>query len=113
MDCRFDVNGTCRALACYSNEKCEARDEKGMPKYFKVTPYETTKQMKEDLDKRFTYYSSKSNQSNRLSGLCLRGKSFSEYIVENTPESREQSLALTKLEEVVMWANSAIIRNEI
>lgn len=28
-----------------------------------------------------------------------------------TPDSREKSLALTKLEEVVMHANSAIARN--
>jgi hypothetical protein len=29
-----------------------------------------------------------------------------------TPVSREQSLALTHLEEVVMFANAAIARNE-
>ena len=30
------------------------------------------------------------------------------FIVANTPEGREQSLALTKLQEVMMWANAAI-----
>lgn len=30
----------------------------------------------------------------------------------NCPPSRELSLALTKLEEAVMWANAAIARNE-
>ena len=29
------------------------------------------------------------------------------------PESREKSLAFTKLEECIMWANAAIARNEI
>ncbi|MCO6436533.1 MAG: hypothetical protein J5J06_05550 [Phycisphaerae bacterium] len=28
------------------------------------------------------------------------------------PESRERSLALTKLEEAMMWANAAIARNQ-
>jgi hypothetical protein len=32
--------------------------------------------------------------------------------VEHTPESREQSLALTNLEQAVMWANAAIARRE-
>jgi len=32
--------------------------------------------------------------------------------VANTPESREQSLAITALEEAVMWANAAIARRE-
>ena len=30
--CPFDNNG-CEALACYSNEKCEIRDEDGNPMY--------------------------------------------------------------------------------
>ena len=31
--CEFDINGICRALACYSSEKCGARDKKGNPIY--------------------------------------------------------------------------------
>lgn len=33
-------------------------------------------------------------------------------IVEHTPSGREQSLALTKLEEAMFWANAAIARNQ-
>lgn len=33
MACQFDVNGECHAMACYSGEKCGARDENGNPKY--------------------------------------------------------------------------------
>jgi hypothetical protein len=33
-------------------------------------------------------------------------------IIEKTPASRAQSLAITKLEEALMWAYSAITRNE-
>jgi len=31
--CKFEKNGFCSALACYSNEKCRARDTGGNPKY--------------------------------------------------------------------------------
>lgn len=33
------------------------------------------------------------------------------FISEELPDSRETSLALTKLEEVMFWANAAIARN--
>lgn len=32
-DCDFAKNNCCTALACYSNEKCSARDDDGNPKY--------------------------------------------------------------------------------
>lgn len=34
------------------------------------------------------------------------------HIADNTPTSREQSLAMTNLEQVMFWANAAIARNE-
>ena len=34
------------------------------------------------------------------------------YLIDSTcPDSREKSLAMTKLEECVMWANAGIARN--
>lgn len=33
------------------------------------------------------------------------------HIIEQMPNSREKSLALTKLEECVMWANKCAARN--
>jgi hypothetical protein len=41
--------------------------------------------------------------------LC---KALAHQILIITPESREQSLALTKLEECMFWTNAAIARNE-
>lgn len=32
------------------------------------------------------------------------------YLDQNLPEGREKALALTKLEEVLMWSNAAIAR---
>lgn len=38
-------------------------------------------------------------------------KDFAIFLISKTRPSREQSLALTKLEEVVMWANASIARS--
>jgi hypothetical protein len=42
--------------------------------------------------------------------LRAKAKELAELIVASTPESREQSLALTELEAAIFWANSAIAR---
>ena len=38
-------------------------------------------------------------------------KTLATWIVENTPATREQSLALTSLQEAAMWCNAAIAVN--
>ena len=35
---------------------------------------------------------------------------FAGFIDDNCPDCREKSLAITKLEEVVMWANAGLAR---
>lgn len=66
----------------------------------------------DEIDKRFTYHAPKADQPARYSEIRAMGKNFAFLIEEACPDSREKSLALTKLEEVVMWANAAIARNE-
>jgi hypothetical protein len=66
----------------------------------------------EDLKNRFSYHSPKGDQNARYEDLRSFARQLAERIVESTPESREQSLALTKLEEAIFWANAAIARNE-
>jgi len=72
---------------------------------------------KEDLIKRvnndFTYHSPHGDQVARYAALREAGRLLAVQIVNETPVSREQSLALTKLEEAIMHANSAIARNEV
>jgi hypothetical protein len=65
-----------------------------------------------DLDKRFTYHAPKGDQTQRYERLRAKAKELAELAVELVPPCRERSLALTKLEEVVMWANAGIARNE-
>lgn len=65
-----------------------------------------------ELDTRFTHHPPKGDQPDRYTAIQQQAKELAKKIVYSTPESREQSLALTKLEEAVMWANASIARNE-
>lgn len=65
-----------------------------------------------EIETRFTYHAPVGNQSERYTETRALAKQLAIWIVENTPESREQSLALTKLDEVVFWSNAAIARRE-
>ncbi|WP_417754191.1 hypothetical protein [Slackia isoflavoniconvertens] len=53
-----------------------------------------------------------STEFHRINMLHQIACDFALTIQANCPESREKSLALTKLEECIMWANAAIDRNE-
>ena len=64
-----------------------------------------------DIEKRFTYHSPKGKEQ-RFQTLRDNAKSLAYEIRKQCPDSRERSLALTKLEEVVMWANASIARKE-
>lgn len=66
----------------------------------------------EDIDKRFTYHSPKGNQPERYVAIRNKAQELAELILNTTPSSREQSLAITELEMTVMWANASIARNE-
>lgn len=64
------------------------------------------------IENNFTYHAPKADQQARYQQLREKAKAFAVAIAELTPYSREQSLALTQLEEAVMWANASIARNE-
>lgn len=64
------------------------------------------------LELAFTYHPAKGDQGDRYDSLRALAKSYALFICDLTPPSREQSLALTALEEAVMWANAAIARHE-
>lgn len=64
------------------------------------------------LENNFTYHKPFGNQAERYQQLRDGAKALAQQIILQTPESREQSLALTNLEQAVFWANAAIARNE-
>ena len=66
----------------------------------------------QELEKRFTYHQPKGNQPEKYEVIRGRAKQLAELINDITPDSREKSVAITKLEEVVFWANASIARNE-
>ena len=74
--------------------------------------YEIPEAMRERLMKDFSYHPPKDDQVSRYEHIRGQAHWFACVISGNTPPSREQSLALTALEEAVMWANAAIARNE-
>jgi hypothetical protein len=66
----------------------------------------------EDLANRFLHHAPHGDQAERYEIIRETALSFAKLILDETPRSREQSLAFTALEEAVMWANAAIARNE-
>jgi hypothetical protein len=66
----------------------------------------------EQLEKAFTYHPPKGDQAARYENIRAMAKHVAFNLTELCPPSRELSLALTKLEEAIMWANAAIARNE-
>lgn len=77
-----------------------------MPKYL------VSEEMKNRIGNNFSYHAPKEDQPQRYELLRDAAKRFAHLICENTPPSREQSLALTDLEKVVYNVNAAIARNE-
>lgn len=72
---------------------------------------------KEDIikqvDNRFTYHPPFGDQISRYADIRDAGKQLAHIIVEITPVSSEQSIALNLLDQAVMMANAAIARNEV
>ena len=66
----------------------------------------------ERIDHNFKYHTPKDDQIKRYLELREMARQFAKMINEYCPKSREKSLAITKLEESVMWSNAAIARNE-
>jgi hypothetical protein len=63
------------------------------------------------IENNFVYHAPKDGQPEKYTRLRNEAKILAEYIRVECPESREKSLAFTKLEESIMWANASIARN--
>ncbi len=71
-----------------------------------------TNDKKAQIENNFTYHAPKPGQQERYVQLREKAKEFALLILELTPASREQSVALTELETATFWANASIARNE-
>ncbi len=71
----------------------------------------------EELDRRFSHHppikADETPDEDRIAnhtGARIRCLGLAEWIAFHVPDGREQSLALTKLEEVMFWCNAGIAR---
>ena len=71
------------------------------------------KPIAERIENDFIYHAPHGDQVERYAAIRAHLLESAKFIVANTPASREQSLALTSLEEAMFWANASIARNEV
>ena len=74
--------------------------------------YTPTPQQLHQNSKAFAYHPPRGDQAMRYQDIRDRAASLADSLVHLCPPSRELSLALTNLEQAVMWANAAIARGE-
>ena len=74
--------------------------------------YPVSEPMVQRLINDFQYHPAVEDQQQRYERIRSDAQQLALLIVGHTPPGREQAVALTKLEEAVMWANAAIARNE-
>ncbi len=65
-----------------------------------------------EIESAFIYHAPNDEQGAHYRDLRETAKFFALNIQERCPESREKSLAITKLREALMWANASIAVNE-
>lgn len=65
-----------------------------------------------DLDNLFSYHAPQGDQVERYAEIREAAQNFAQVVLDLTPESAEQTLAIRKVHDAMMQANSAIAVNE-
>jgi hypothetical protein len=68
--------------------------------------------MSEQIKTAFKYHAPKADQPRKYEDIRAKAKELALLIDVECPDSREKSVAMTNLEQSVMWANASIARNE-
>lgn len=63
------------------------------------------------IENNFVYHAPLPGQPEIYENIRGTAKNLAKFLVEVCPGSRERSIALTKLEEVMFWACASIARN--
>lgn len=66
----------------------------------------------EQIDNIFTYHKPFGSQAERYETLRTQARNLASIINRECPDSREKALALTNLQQAIMWANASIAINE-
>jgi len=77
-----------------------------------MTYEDKNKELFERIENNFTYHVPFGDQAERYVNIRSQGGDLARLFAQSCPPSRELSLALTQLEDAIMWANAAIARNE-
>ncbi len=77
-----------------------------------LNKYTPSEEKVKQVDISFKYHSPKDDQPERYVYLRERARFLGMDILHMVPLGREQSLAITKLEEAIMWANKGIACGE-
>lgn len=70
------------------------------------------KMTKDDINNIFTYHKPFGNQTTRYRTIRGEARKVACCIEVLCPDSREKSLAITNLQQAIMWANASIAINE-
>ena len=65
-----------------------------------------------EIVNRFTYHAPVGDQAKEYNTIRGNAKTMAEIVNGLCPDNREKSIAITKIEEAVMWANASIARGE-
>lgn len=63
------------------------------------------------IENNFSYHVPKEGQPAKYEAIRAKAKELAYLIDSVVPKSREQSVAMTNLEQVVFWANAGLARN--
>lgn len=66
-----------------------------------------------DLDRRFDHHAPDQNRVEVHKVMRKKARELANTINDLVPEGREKSLAVTKLEELLFWANAGIARRDV
>ena len=67
--------------------------------------------MNPQVENNFKYHAPKEGQPAKYEAIRNKAKELAVLIDEEVPNSREKALAMTNLEQAVMWANAGVARN--
>lgn len=68
---------------------------------------------KKTIENNFTYHAPDVARIAKYQAIRAKARELAELLDDECTDSREKSLAMTKLEECVMWANASVARNEV
>jgi len=66
----------------------------------------------EQIEHNFAWHELKTGQPERILQIRQKAKELAYLIVSLTPNSSEQSIAVSEVDSAVSWAEKAIMRNE-